>query len=274
MSKSDNNIDIDSDSDSDSEDDTYEYVYLIQPKYLLGTGIFKYGKTCSVHTRFGDYPTGSALYYISRVINCAYVEDCIGKAFSKHFIKHKNGKEYYSGNALEMIEKMETEIDKLKQKYIGEKDEKEENYKKMIKKYYCKKIINRLDCRKKNKYDKMIARDIAKNTSEPIDTNTTPKPVIVENNIMTQSNFLCKNCGAGFTQKIGLKYHLNHEACKEKNFSCNTCGKLFTSKTSMYRHIRSSCKNHQTVVKNKIFSKMAVLESQTKNLKRVIKNLK
>jgi hypothetical protein len=136
-----------SDSDNDSENNTYEYVYLIQPKYLSGTDVYKYGKTNSIHDHFEDYPNGSALYYCVRVIDCARVEYQIGEKFSKHFTNHKTGNKYYSGNVIEMIKKIEKVIGKLKLKYVKEEPE---DFTQMMKRFYGKNLINRLDHKKKN----------------------------------------------------------------------------------------------------------------------------
>ena len=39
-------------SDTESNKETFEYIYLLQPPDLVGTTIFKYGKTTSLHSRF------------------------------------------------------------------------------------------------------------------------------------------------------------------------------------------------------------------------------
>jgi hypothetical protein len=80
------------------------------------------------------------------------------------------------------------------------------------------------------------------------------------------SQFVCDKCGAEFTQKIGLKYHEEHDSCKEKEFSCKVCNKLFTSKSSMYRHMRATCsvKKQQEAEKEEIINRLVMLESNAK----------
>lgn len=253
------------------EDVTYEYVYLLQPTDLFGTNVYKYGKTIKVHNRFNQYPVGSAIYYVLRVINCTYVEDCIGKLLEKHYSKHMKGKEYYVGDYIDMIQKIENLIDNLNQKH-----ENQEDYGQMLKRFYNKKLLIRTDYREPIKCANIPKTEITKKQKITINENK-------KSNKVQKSTYICNICERSFNRKDNLEYHMDKNACKEYTHYCKHCNKGFTTETSMYRHIRNTCdaKNekddeiHEEL--NNVKQELEKLKRETaknnKTLTRVIKNL-
>jgi hypothetical protein len=81
-------------------------------------------------------------------------------------------------------------------------------------------------------------------------------------------DFICEDCGRGFTTKRNLKNHHKKNACKELTNFCKHCGKGYTSESSMYRHIRTNCKvkKKDDEEKKGIYDKLVRLEEENKKV--------
>jgi len=243
-------------SDTESIDETYEYIYLLQPFNLIGTNIFKYGKTTNLHNRFDQYGQKTAIYHIVRVINCSSTEKKILAAFKIHFKKYNFGNEYFSGNYIEMIETIDQIIHLSNQKH-----ENQENYSKFLLRFYKKKVVDRLDYRipteepdndsndgddEDDENDENDDDDEDGDYAEDIDAGDDDDDDIINDTINVKKSGIklkkCPNCDKVFTRNESLKYHIDNNACKEYDFNCPYCDKGFTTEISMNRHIVSSCK--------------------------------
>lgn len=78
------------------------------------------------------------------------------------------------------------------------------------------------------------------------------------------SNFICNKCNREFSQKKGLDYHVNNNACKQYSFFCKHCNDGFTTRSSMYRHIQKFCKVKKKNEKDKedIYEKLLKTEQE------------
>ncbi len=82
------------------------YIYLLQVKELLGTNIYKIGRTTQEYNkRFNQYPKGSQLILQMKCMNCINSEKELLKIFQEKFKRKKEyGNEYFEGNYEEMIQ--------------------------------------------------------------------------------------------------------------------------------------------------------------------------
>lgn len=86
--------------------------------------------------------------------------------------------------------------------------------------------------------------------------------------------FECDKCNKVFSQKNNLKYHIEHNACKEYKYFCKHCNKGFTADGNMYRHMKHSCKvkKQKDEEREKIYNKILQLEEENKEIKQEMKN--
>jgi hypothetical protein len=92
-----------------SENGTGNYIYLIREREFLRLGeeTYKIGKTLkeNPNDRIKNYPKGSELILVLKVLDCNICETRLINRFKKEFIQKKEyGKEYFEGSTDEMIE--------------------------------------------------------------------------------------------------------------------------------------------------------------------------
>lgn len=84
-----------------------QYIYLLQEREFIKTNepIFKIGKTKQKPLkRMSQYPKMSKIYLILNVDDCTIAEKKLIHIFDQKFIQRKDiGREYYSGNVIDMI---------------------------------------------------------------------------------------------------------------------------------------------------------------------------
>lgn len=100
-----------------------------------------------------------------------------------------------------------------------------------------------------------------------------PKKTILVYITYKMGGFACEKCGAIFSRRRNLEYHINNNVCKEKQYSCKHCDKKFSTRSTMYRHIKDNCKTVKAKDKEngEIYEKLLKME-ETAEKRDKIKN--
>jgi hypothetical protein len=220
------------------------YIYLLKLREFVKTNenIYKIGMTTQNNfKRFRQYPKGSILLYQTICSDCKNIETQLIKKFKSSFIQRKDiGNEYFEGDYKSMIKmiyiEIENEKDEVNNTMTNNIEIKINNNIKNIEK--CNTKIEELE----NKFVKIkeinTINNKSTNNSKNNSKNSSTNMIDIINNTISRKNskYSCKNCNKRFTTKRRSETHVEKGACSV-NVKCDICKLSFKMQGGLNRHI-------------------------------------
>lgn len=231
------------------------YVYLLQKEKYVKTGenVYKIGRTKRKNfKRFNNYTKGSELLFQKCCIDCYEMENLIIEKFKKKFIHRSDiGREYFEGDCVSMMKKIE--------KYTNKEYEVYEQNKEIISRTckYCDIVFKSI--KKLNKHNENECIKVYK--CKKCDDFFKSKKELKKHEIKKCIGLIrCNLCEHIFYNKRGLKEHQNMKYPCNKNyelgFECLDCNNCFSNIGNLNRHKKNNCPGKNNIGTNVIGNKI------------------